>query len=282
MQPEKDSIPKFGLLTNPSLNVISEIKEIDRLEFDYVEIAIEGPEGNPRILKDKQNEIIELLSHSRFGNNTPIGHTVPWVDLGSDYERIRQAWVSEAIGEIKLAEELGISIINFHSSAKGMFFGHKRRKIILDNWIKSLDEIISHTLQDDNNSNMQIMLENIPVSSSGIHKLEEFKYILDNVPGLKVHLDIPHAFTSGGMQAIIDYIRTFRDKIIHIHWHDNHGLYDEHLPIGKGLIDHNRVVEELKSINYDKTITLEVFTSKQDAKDSANKLKELWTSDGGP
>jgi hypothetical protein len=27
---------------------------------------------------------------------------------------------------------------------------------------------------------------------------------------------------------------------------------------------------------------LEVFTNKQDAKDSANKLKELWTSDGGP
>lgn len=282
MEPERDSIPKFGLLTNPSLNVISEIKEIDRLEFDYVEIAIEGPEGNPQILKDKQNEIIELLSHSRFGNSTPLGHTVPWVDLGSDYERIRQAWVSEAIGEIKLAEELGISIINFHSSAKGMFFGHKRRKIILDNWIKSLDEIISHTVQDDNLSNMQIMLENIPVSSSGIHKLEEFKYILDNVPGLKVHLDIPHAFTSGGMQAIIDYIRTFRDKIIHIHWHDNHGLDDEHLPIGKGIIDHNRVVEELKSINYNKTITLEVFTNKQDAKDSANKLKELWTSDGGP
>ncbi|HET7284345.1 MAG TPA: sugar phosphate isomerase/epimerase family protein [Nitrososphaeraceae archaeon] len=282
MEPERDSIPKFGLLTNPSLNVISEIKEIDRLEFDYVEIAIEGPEGNPQILKDKQNEIIELLSQSRFGNNTPLGHTVPWVDLGSDYERIRQAWVSEAIGEIKLAEELGISIINFHSSAKGMFFGHKRRKIILDNWIKSLDEIISHTVQDDNLSNMQIMLENIPVSSSGIHKLEEFKYILDNVPGLKVHLDIPHAFTSGGMQAIIDYIRTFRDKIIHIHWHDNHGLYDEHLPIGKGIIDHNRVVEELKSINYNKTITLEVFTNKQNAKDSANKLKELWTSDGGP
>lgn len=181
MQPEKDSIPKFGLLTNPSLDVISEIKEIDRLEFDYVEIAIEGPEGNPRILKDKQNEIIELLSHSRFGNNAPLGHTVPWVDLGSDYERIRQAWVSEAISEIKIAEELGISIINFHSSAKGMFFGHKRRKILLDNWIKSLDEIISHTVQDDHNSNMQIMLENIPVSSSGIHKLEEFKYILDNV-----------------------------------------------------------------------------------------------------
>jgi len=32
----------------------------------------------------------------------------------------------------------------------------------------------------------------------------------------------------------------------------------------------------LKNINYNRTITLEVFTGKQDAKDSANKLKELW------
>ena len=78
------------------------------------------------------------------------------------------------------------------------------------------------------------------------------------------------------MQAIIDYIRTFRKKIVHIHWHDNNGVYDEHLPIGEGLIDHKKVVKELKNINYKRTITLEVFTGKQDAKDSANKLKELW------
>ena len=29
----------------------------------------------------------------------------------------------------------------------------------------------------------------------------EFKYIIDNVPSLLVHLDIPHAFTSGGMKS---------------------------------------------------------------------------------
>jgi sugar phosphate isomerase/epimerase len=38
---------------------------------------------------------------------------------------------------------------------------------------------------------------------------------------LFVHLDIPHAFTSGGMASIIEYINAFRDKIIHIHWQQN-------------------------------------------------------------
>jgi hypothetical protein len=42
--------PLYGLLTNPSNDVISEISKIYDLSFDYVEIGIEGPEGNPDII----------------------------------------------------------------------------------------------------------------------------------------------------------------------------------------------------------------------------------------
>ena len=119
------------------------------------------------------------------------------------------------------------------------------------------------------------MLENIPLSN-GIHKVNEIKYIIDNVPSLFVHLDVAHAFTSGGMESVTEYINTFRDKIIHIHWHDNHGSRDEHLPIGEGLIDHEKAVRALKDIDYDKTITLEVFTNSNDAKTSADKLRTIW------
>jgi sugar phosphate isomerase/epimerase len=67
---------------------------------------------------------------------------------------------------------------------------------------------------------MQVMLENVPLSHE-IHSIDEFKYIIDNVSSLFVHLDIPHVFTSGGMKYVIDYIHTFNDKIIHVHWHNN-------------------------------------------------------------
>jgi sugar phosphate isomerase/epimerase len=119
------------------------------------------------------------------------------------------------------------------------------------------------------------MLENVPLSN-GIHKLSEIKYIVDNVSNLFVHLDIPHAFTSGGMESVTEYIKTFKEKIIHIHWHDNHGNSDEHLPIGKGLIDHEQIVRILKDIQYNRTITLEVFTSSNDAIASADKLRTYW------
>jgi sugar phosphate isomerase/epimerase len=155
-----------------------------------------------------------------------------------------------------------------------MFYGEKR-KIVLDNLIKSLREIVSHAKKS---KEVHVMLENVPLSN-GIHNIDEFKYIIDNVDMLFVHLDIPHGFTSGGMESVIDYINTFRDKIIHIHWHDNHGKRDEHLPIGEGLIDHQKAVRALKDIDYDRTITLQVFTTNgNDAKSSANQLRTMWSA----
>jgi sugar phosphate isomerase/epimerase len=153
-----------------------------------------------------------------------------------------------------------------------MFYG-KTRKIVLDNLVKSLREIIRQAKK----YKVDVMLENVPLSN-GVHNVDEFKYIIDNVDMLFVHLDIPHAFTSGGMASVFDYINTFRDKIIHIHWHDNHGQKDEHLPIGEGFIDHQEAVKALKHIRYDRTITLEVFTSSNDAKSSADKLIAMWSA----
>jgi sugar phosphate isomerase/epimerase len=261
-------MPSYGLLTNPSNEIIKEITNIYELNFEYVEIGIEGPEGNPDLINKKNDEIVKLLE--RF-KQKPIGHTAYWIDLASDYDYIRHAWISEAIREIGIARKLGIDLINFHANINGMFRG-ENRKMVLDNLIKSLREIVSHA----NKSKVTVMLENTPLSN-GIHAVDEFKYIIDNVPDLFVHLDIPHAFTSGGMKSVTEYINTFRDKINHIHWHDNHGNKDEHLPIGDGLIDHQKAIKALKDIGYDRTITLEVFTNSNDAKSSANQLRKMWS-----
>jgi len=262
------SLPGFGLLTNPSIEILEEIRSIQRMGFDYAEIGIESPEGAPEILHSKQCRILKLLNDFKV---KPLGHTSPWIDLGSDYESIRRGWILESKKTLRVAEKLGLVLVNFHANANGMFFGTKR-KIILNNWIRSLQEIVSYAKDLD----VRVMLENMPKSGSSIHSPDEFKYILRHVPELQVHLDIPHAFTSGGMKSILDYIRMFNDRIAHIHWHDNNGEFDEHLPVGDGSIDHRRVVKALKEIKYERTITLEVFTSKSDARRSTKKLKQLW------
>ncbi len=260
----------YGLLTNPSNDILSEISKIYDLNFDYAELGIEGPEGNPQIINKKKNEIAILLQKFK---QRPIGHTAYWIDLCSDYDYVRHAWILEAMREIRTVRMIGIDLINFHANLNGMFYGEKR-KILLDNLVRSLREILRYAEK----SKVLVMLENVPLSN-GIHDVVEFKYIIDNVDSLFVHLDIPHAFTSGGMKSVLNYINTFGDKIIHIHWHDNHGTKDEHLPIGEGLVDHEKAVRALKDINYDRTITLEVFTNSDDAKSSADKLKIIWSGE---
>ena len=71
-------MPSYGLLTNPSNEILSEIRKICDLNFDYVEIAIEGPEGNPNVINKKKYKISKLLQNF---NHKAIGHTAYWLDL---------------------------------------------------------------------------------------------------------------------------------------------------------------------------------------------------------
>jgi hypothetical protein len=47
-------MPSYGLLTHPSNEILNEIRKIYDLNFDYVEIGIEGPEGNPTVNNKKR------------------------------------------------------------------------------------------------------------------------------------------------------------------------------------------------------------------------------------
>src|SRR6476659_10377137 len=263
-------MPSYGLLTDPSHEILSEIRKIHDLEFDYVEIGIEGPEGNPTLIYKKRHEISKLVQSFK---QKAIGHTAYWLDLCSDYDYVRRAWILECLREIRTAKSIGIDLINFHANLNCMFYGEKRQ-VFFNNLIKSLREIVMYAQK----SRVKVMLENVPVSN-GIHNIDEFKYIIDNVASLFVHLNIHHAFTSGGMTSVFNYINKFEEKIIHVYWHDNYGKRDEHLPIGEGLIDHVETVKALKYIDYDRTITLEVFTNSNDAKSYANKLRTIWSNE---
>jgi sugar phosphate isomerase/epimerase len=102
------------------------------------------------------------------------------------------------------------------------------------------------------------------------------EYIFDKVDGLKVHVDFGHLFIFNDMKEIRKFVLDYKNRIEHIHIHDNDGIFDKHLPLGKGDLDYREIVKILKEINYDKTITLEVFTSKKDAVESRELIKKMW------
>lgn len=255
---------KFGKLTYPRGNIVKEIIRIKNLGFDYAEIGVEAP-TYAKIMLNNKPLIIKPLKRFTY---PPIGHTAWWYDFGSPYEIVRNAWVNQAMIDIKAANELGINLLNFHFSYISNFLIHEDKfgKIILENHVKSLDKLSKFAKK----LRVKLMLEN------GEEKFGYYRYVLDRVPDIKVHFDVGHAFISGGMPTIKRFVSYFGGRIEHIHIHDNNGKKDEHLALRKGKINWKEVISILKKYNYDKTITFEVFKSDKDLLKSREYFRKLW------
>jgi sugar phosphate isomerase/epimerase len=264
------AIPKFGRLTNPREDILKEIGLTAKLGFDFVEIGIEGPGGDPDILIKNKAKILKAI---RYNGLFAIAHTSWWSDLGSPYENVRKAWIEEGKRAMMAANGLEINLINFHAHSNSFFMEvSSSKKLVLNNYVSSMKELVDY----GRGLGLKVMIENMP-DKREIHNLTDIKYITDRVNGLGFHLDVGHAYINGGMKSVLDYIRVFRKRLWHIHMHDNHGQGDEHLPLGTASLEYEKVVSAIKRIGYDKTITLEVFTKDLDyAQYSMNKLKKLW------
>jgi len=263
---------KYGALTSPVRNVLNEIKLFHELGFDYVEIGIEGPEGScEKILRDRKKILALLKRYKMFA----VGHTSWWIELGSPYEVVRKAWVEESKRTIDVAAALNIGKITFHSHSRGAYTRKKKyKKLVFNAFMKSLKELVEYGKK----KGVKVMLENA-ASGKEIKDFEDYKYIVKGVKNLKVHVDVGHAFINGGMETVKKFITSFKDRLEHIHIHDNHGEEDEHLPLGVAELEYEKVVKLLKKVGYNKTVTFEVFTRDDDfVRDSRERFDNVWKS----
>ncbi|HLC39951.1 MAG TPA: sugar phosphate isomerase/epimerase family protein [archaeon] len=260
----------FGNLTNPMNDIVEEIKTIKKLGCDFVEIAIEGPYNLPEILEVRKTKIKKAL---KIFNHPPVAHFAWWAELGSPMEDVRRGWIEETKRGMRIAKALGAKKFAVHSHSKGMYArSEKTLKPILNNYVRSLRELVAF----GNKIGIQIMLENAAERGEIVH-FKNFKYIVDRVPKLAVHIDVGHAFINGGMKTVEDFIGYFQDKTIHFHIHDNHSKDDEHLSIGNGKINYEKVVKLIKKTNYSNTITFEVFEPpRSNVAKSLTKIKRLF------
>lgn len=257
--------PKYGMITKPSDDMSKSIREASRQGFDYVELFIEIPAGHPDDLIKKRKSLLKTLERFR---HPPVGHTPYWTDLWSDYEEVREAWIRVCKKSIDAARSLGCRKLNIHAPILfGMYMHVKsHQKHALSNAIKSLRELVRYAKR----KKVLLMLENMDSVW-----FRDFQYLLKNVSGLGVHVDVGHAFLEGGMPVVTKYIKTFRKSLEHLHFSDNLGILDDHYGLGQGMIDFIEVMKLLRSIKYDKTITLEIFSGREDAVNSLRIIREI-------
>lgn len=73
----------------------------------------------------------------------------------------------------------------------------------------------------------------------------------------------------GGFLPVEDYARLFGDRIKMLHFHDNHGSYDQHLIPGQGNVNWPKVFEALDEIGYDGYYNYEIALKFGDCLDKA-------------
>ncbi len=133
--------------------------------------------------------------------------------------------------------------------------------------ILGIQEICDHadgldmTIAVENMVNMPAILGRMPEEITGI--LETVNR--DNVGFI---LDVGHANTNG----CVDKFLELKDIIIHAHIHDNHGVKDEHLPVGNGTVPWSRVIAALDG--YQGRIVTE-SRSLEEGQRSLRRLKKL-------
>ena len=226
-------------MNNPSGSVYRQVEAIGKAGFDFVDLTIEGPSlaldvARVRALLDQYGLFI-------------VGHTDPCLPYAYPIKAIRDASFQELKRCAALFSTLGAKIMNIHPCYSAP---PRMKRDLLDHNIDALKPIVQMAA----NHSLTVVLENF---KHPFDKVSSFKTLLDQVPGLALHLDIGH--TNMGRDNGQSFCQFLGHHILHVHFSDNRATEDHHMPIGVGTVDWKKTVDALKSIGYDGTITLEVF-----------------------
>jgi len=264
-------LPKFGASVSPFANILDGMEQRFFKELDFLEISIQEPYCTPNLLLKNKREIKKFVEDNEI---FLLAHPPHWNDISTSHEKIRKAWVEEYKEIIDVSHELEVKKIVVHPHFLKHPLEESLKRKYLENNVNSLKQIVDYA----NNYGIITLLENEPRPEE-IQSYEDFRYMVNNVKEIKVNLDIGHAFIHHDMDNVLKYLRGFKKKIDHLHFHDNHGRGDEHLPIGVGSIDYKMVVDYLKKIKYNKGITFEIFADNKDyLKMSVDIVKKMWNS----
>ena len=255
---------QIGLMNHPALPLLEQIDAMGRAGYQFLDLTIEGPCA----LNPDEEKVRELLKQHGMG---VTGHTDPCLPYAYPIDEIRNACFSELERCAKIFQAVGATVMNIHPC----YTAPPRAKSTL---LEAHVQVLNPLAQMAKNYGLKLMLENLVAPFDTV---ETFALLLEQIPDLGLHLDVGH--THFGRDNAQQFFRKLGHKIEHVHFSDNRGNADHHMPLGVGSIDWKSVIGSLKATGYDKTITLEVFCQDQAmlwkyANLSRQLVQDLWKS----
>jgi sugar phosphate isomerase/epimerase len=171
------------------------------------------------------------------------------VNIASYNDKMRRSSVSQIKSSIDTAASLGSDVVVVHPGQVPIL-GKKFLERIKDHSLESLRECSNYADEND----VMLCIENMPDFEELLLKdLNEVHNVAEELNSY-ITLDVGHAHNMNFPEEEM----LSSPRIKHIHLSDNDGSYDSHCAIGSENIDFKSLFNELKSINYDGILVVEV------------------------
>lgn len=257
------SKPEIGLsmlycLGEPFNMMVKHIVEADAKSIEIVDDGFHA-------LNRKRVSTLKNIGESydiKFSVHAPFAD----LNIASPSEYLLKAMLKRLKSSIALSTELEAYMWIFHPGLKtgiSVFYPG-------NDWVQNrkTTQLLYKIARDHG---LRIAIENVPEPYPFIMKsVEHFQRFYEEIDeDIGLALDVGHANINGQTEL---FVETFSDKIVHIHAHDNNGRNDQHLGIGYGTVDWEKIAKLLKRISYTKIVVVE---SIEHVNESIQKLKTL-------
>ncbi|MCD6446326.1 sugar phosphate isomerase/epimerase [Candidatus Bathyarchaeota archaeon] len=258
--------PKVGLSTlfclGESFNKM--VDKIVGMNVEFIEIVDDGLHS---LNKKRVNVLKELkASHGfKYSVHAPFAD----INIASPSKPLLRVMMKRLKKSMVYANDLDCEVWVFHSGLKtgiSSFYPGK-------DWLQNLASI-RELCKFASDYGLMIAVENTPEPYSFLLKrVEDFeKFYSEFDVGLGVALDVGHANICGQTEK---FLTVFRDKIVHLHVHDNDGQSDLHLGVGEGTVNWERVAGLVKNLPFENLIV--VVESIFNVEKSLVRLKNLFS-----
>ncbi len=211
-----------------------------KMGLQFAEIPITDPD-NFSGLKDNYKGLLKELSIYYLCHGPQEGDA-------NDIESLEETYLPKLMHILSIMPELQMKLLTFHLWMDTRF--------VDKNAIEYKIGLIKRITEQAKKSGITICLENLSEKSSHLKK------VFAVFPFLGLTMDLGHGQLLSKEHTGFGFMRTYPERIKHIHLHDNRGGSshndDLHLPVGDGVIDFENIFKMLKSTNYKGTITLEL------------------------
>lgn len=242
----------------------SALRDIDGVKIDHIEIVDEGMHE----LDGRKVEVIRRFVKER-GLSLSVHAPFADINIASTSPSIRGAIMRRLKKSMRLSARLCPEYWIFHPGVRSA----------IGDIVPGLDWKINlvsvrELLREARQYGMRIAIENTPRTFPFMLKcVDDFKRFYgelgDEGLELGIALDVGHANISGELNEMI---RSFHERIVHAHLHDNNGDRDSHLGIGFGKINWPGLIEDLMSVEYNGALVVESIS---DIEESINTLRKL-------